>query len=319
MKVLITGGCGYLGGGLVDIFLKDGNHNITVYDNPLYEESYRKDVNFVYGDIRNYNKLLPLIKESDCVIWLASLVGDGVCAINPEETIDINVNTVKWLANNYDGKIIYPSSCSVYGASHESILDENSTTNPLSLYASAKLECEKILENKDALIFRLGTLFGVGDLFSRIRMDLVVNVLTMKALTTGKLTVFGGEQYRPLLHCKSVAQMMFDSINSKNSGVYNLHKENVRIIDIANKIQSILPCEIEKTEISFQDARNYRANSNKAKTDLNFNPVLSLEDGINEVATLIKEGRVKNPMLNRYSNADFIKCNEGLLDFNGKV
>ena len=84
MNVLVVGGAGYVGGGIVDK-LKE-NHNVTVFDSLIYEESYRKDVNFVYGDIRDKDKLLSVLNKNDAVIWLAALVGDGACSINPELT-----------------------------------------------------------------------------------------------------------------------------------------------------------------------------------------------------------------------------------------
>ena len=118
-------------------------------------------------------------------------------------------------------KIVFFSTCSVYGA-QDDILNETSPTDPLSVYASTKLEAEKILSDKNALIFRLGTLFGIGDSYSRIRMDLVVNVLTAKAINDKKLTVFGGRQFRPLLHVKDAARVIEESIRSENKGIYNL-------------------------------------------------------------------------------------------------
>ena len=127
----------------------------------------------------------------------------------------------------------------MYGA-QDDILNEDSPTDPLSVYASTKLEAEKILKEKDALIFRLGTLFGVGDSYSRIRMDLVVNVLTAKAINDKKLTVFGGRQFRPLLHVKDAARVIEESIRSKNTGIYNLHLENTKIIDLAEKLRIYL-------------------------------------------------------------------------------
>ena len=209
MNILVVGGAGYVGGGIVDKLKQ--THNVTVYDSLIYEESYRKDVNFVYGDIRNHNKLLPLLKENDAVIWLAALVGDGACSINPELTFEINSESVKFLANNFDKRVIFLSTCSVYGA-QEGLLDESSTINPLSEYASSKVQAEQYLSDSNAIIFRLGTLFGISDEFSRIRLDLVVNILVTKALTEGKLTVFGGEQWRPLLHVVDVANAIAHTI-----------------------------------------------------------------------------------------------------------
>ena len=135
---------------------------------------------------------------------MAALVGDGACSINPELTFEINSESVKFLAENFKKRIVFLSTCSVYGA-QDGILDETSSINPLSEYASSKVQAEEYLQNSDAIIFRLGTLFGISDEFSRIRLDLVVNILVTKALTEGKLTVFGGEQWRPLLHVNDVA------------------------------------------------------------------------------------------------------------------
>src|SRR6266568_8244930 len=198
MKVLVIGGAGYLGGAVTDLLLRT-KHTTRVYDALLYEESYRKNIDFVYGDIRDHNKLLPQLKWADSVIWLAALVGDGACALNPEISFEINDKAVNWLSKNFDGRIIYTSTCSVYGAQHDH-LDENSLTNPLSVYASTKLAAEKHLKDKNALIFRLGTLFGISDNYSRVRMDLVINYITARAYTHKTLKIFGGEQFRPVLH-----------------------------------------------------------------------------------------------------------------------
>ena len=197
MKILITSGAGYIGGALTDI-LKDSKHSVKVYDSLLYEESYRKEVDFIYGDVRDKEKLSKYLKWADVVVWLAALVGDGACHLNPDVSFDVNETSIQWLAKRYDGRIIFTSTCSVYGA-QDGELDESSYTNPLSEYASSKLAAEKYLQKKNALIFRLGTLFGVGDTFSRIRLDLVVNTLTVRAYKDNALKVFGGDQYRPLL------------------------------------------------------------------------------------------------------------------------
>ena len=194
MRILVVGGAGYLGGALTDVLYRSP-HDVVVYDNLTFEEDYRKNMRFVYGDIRDTKKLKPLLNRADVVVWLAAIVGDGACAHDPVTSIDVNQNTVRWLADNFDGRIIFTSTCSVYGA-RDGLLDEESPTNPLSVYATTKLGAEQYLANKDSVVFRLGTLFGVGDDFSRIRLDLVVNTMTAKAFADGKLQVFGGDQYR---------------------------------------------------------------------------------------------------------------------------
>ena len=305
MKVLIVGGAGYVGGGIVDLLSKD--NEVTVYDSLIYENSYRKNVNFIFGDIRDYKKINNILKEYDAVIWLAALVGDGACAINPALTHEINSETVKNLVKNFKGKIVFLSTCSVYGA-QEGVLDENSEVNPLSEYASSKLVAEKYLEDADAIIFRLGTLFGVGDQFSRIRLDLVVNILTTKAYIDKKMSVFGGEQWRPLLHVKDVANAIGHTLDTQTNGIFNLHYKNFKIIEIANEIKNkISDVEIETTPLPFQDARNYQVSSDKLKDVTGFEAAVDLSQGINEMHQLISSNRIKDINDPRYSNQNFLE------------
>ena len=305
MNILIVGGAGYVGGGIVDKLKK--HHQVTVYDSLIYEESYRKDVNFVYGDVRDQSKLLKLFKNHDAVIWLAALVGDGACAINPELTFEINSDSVKFLAENFKKRIVFLSTCSVYGA-QDGLLNEDSSINPLSEYASSKVQAEEYLKESNSIIFRLGTLFGISDEFSRIRLDLVVNILVTKALTEGKLTVFGGEQWRPLLHVNDVANAIEQTINSETNGIFNLHYKNFKIIDIAeaivNKVDSAI---IETTPMKFQDARNYQVSSEKLLSETGFKAEIDLNTGINEIYDLIANNRIKNVNHKRYSNQNFLE------------
>ena len=305
MNILVVGGAGYVGGGIVDKLQQ--KHQVTVYDSLIYENEFRKNVNFIYGDIRDYSKLNKILKQYDAVVWLAALVGDGACSINPTLTYEINSESVKNLVANFKGKIIFFSTCSVYGA-QEGVLNEESEVNPLSEYAKSKLVAEEILTNSDAIVFRLGTLFGIGDEFSRIRLDLVVNVLVTKALIDNKMSVFGGEQWRPLLHVKDVANAVDHTIESSLKGVYNLHYKNFKISEIADLIKErISNVEIVTTPLPFQDARNYQVSSEKLKLASNFVAEVSLEKGIEEVFNLISSGRIKDINNPRYSNQNFLK------------
>ena len=305
MKILIVGGAGYVGGGIVDTLSK--KNEITVYDSLIYESAFRKDVNFIYGDIRDYKKINSILNNFDAVVWLAALVGDGACSINPTLTHEINSETVKNLVKNFNGKIIFLSTCSVYGA-QEGVLDENSEVNPLSEYASSKLIAEKYLEESDAIIFRLGTLFGISDQFSRIRLDLVVNILTTKALVDKKMSVFGGDQWRPLLHVKDVANAIEHNISSDTKGIFNLHYKNFKIIEIAEKIKEKIPdVSIETTPLPFQDARNYQVSSDKLKRETGFEASIELTQGIEEMYNLISSNRIKDINDPRYSNQNFLQ------------
>jgi len=305
MKVLIVGGAGYVGGGIVDLLGE--NHEIKVYDSLIYEESYRKDVPFVYGDIRDQDLLKQQLNWADAVIWLAALVGDGACAINPKLTFEINANSLDWLKKNFQGRIVFLSTCSVYGA-QDAILNEESETNPLSEYASSKLKAEEALNDTDSIIFRLGTLFGVSDTFARIRLDLVVNVLVTKALLEKKMSVFGGEQWRPLLHVNDVASAIDKTLDSSMKGIYNLHYKNYKIIEIAEEITKKVPDSvIETTPMPFQDSRNYRVSSDKLINESSFKPSFDLSVGIDEIYNLISEKRIKDVNDPRYSNQSFLQ------------
>ena len=145
----------------------------------------------------------------------------------------LNYGCTKWLVDNYKGKILFPSTCSVYGVNDE-LIDETAEFNPLSEYAETKVRSERyIMENSDNyLIFRLGTLFGLGDQFSRLRLDLVTNVLTLKATNGQPLTVFGGEQWRPLLHVKDVSTAIGYCLGNDITGLYNLSYKNYTIREI---------------------------------------------------------------------------------------
>lgn len=300
MKCLVVGGAGYLGGALTDLLFL---HEVRVYDNLTYEDNYLKPIEFVRGDIRDHKALKEQLAWADAVIWLAALVGDGACAINPELTKEINQDSVKWLSQNFDGRIVFMSTCSVYGA-QEGELTEDSPTDPLSIYAKTKLEAEGYLKDSDAIIFRLGTLFGLGDTYARTRLDLVVNTLTVRAHSEGKLTVFGGEQYRPLLHVKDAARAIVEALENGHRGIFNLHTENIRILDLAERVRNHIPCTVKTVETSFQDSRNYRANSNKANW---FVPAYTVDDGIIEVQTLLDEGRIKDLNNPRYTNQKYLE------------
>ena len=302
MKILVVGGAGYVGGVIVDLLLKKKNYKVTVFDNLLYEDSFRKNCNFIFGDIRDKNFYKKNINNYDVIVWLAALVGDGACSINPDLTDEINYQTLRRLCKVYNKRIVFISTCSVYGA-QQGILSEASSVNPLSHYASSKLKCENLLKNKNSIIFRLGTLFGVSDNYSRIRMDLVVNTLSAKAFFEKKMSVFGGEQYRPLLHVKDVARAIEVAIRSKKRGIYNLSYKNMKIIDIAKEIQKYFKnTKIIKTKIKFQDARNY-----KATKELSFRAKYNLKYGIGELKKLLTEKRIKNFNDPRYTNQKYLE------------
>lgn len=303
--VLVVGGAGYIGGATVDC-LMDRGFDVRVYDSLLYEDQFRKPVGFVYGDVRDGDRLKPQLEWADAVVWLAAIVGDGACALHPDVTMSINNEAVRWLARNFDGRIVFTSTCSVYGVQHQAI-DEEATPAPLSLYAASKLQAEGHLKDKNSLIFRLGTLYGLGDIFSRLRLDLVVNALTVMAHNQKAITVFGGDQYRPVLHVADVARAIADNLTDETTGIFNIHSENVRILDLAERIASCFEdVRIERTEMEFADERNYRVSSDRAHRYLRFDPQRRVEDGVEQLKRLLAENRIKDLENPRYVNQGFL-------------
>jgi len=299
---LVTGGAGYVGGHLVDQLIKDG-HEVLVVDSLFYEDQFLKPVKFAYGDIRDTKLMTELSHDVDCVVWLAALVGDPACSIDPGISEEINTGALTNFVKIYKGKLVFISTCSVYGAQDE-LLDESALTNPLSVYASTKLASEKILSGRaETLILRLGTLFGVGDNWSRLRLDLAVNVLTQKAYLEGELEMFGGEQWRPFLHVKDVGNVIALNMVDFKTGIYNLASENVTISQLVQQIVKHLPkVTIKSTPLSFQDARNYRVSSNRAQQNLKLPEFITIDTGILEMIEILKDGRIPRPGANRFKN-----------------
>jgi nucleoside-diphosphate-sugar epimerase len=307
-KVLVVGGAGYIGGWLTDRSI-DAGHDTRVYDLLLYEDRYLKEVPFVAGDILDRDRLLPHLEWADSVVWLAALVGDPACALDPVLTRKINLDSLRWLCDVFDGRIVFPSTCSVYGA-QDGELTEESPVEPLSLYAETKLAGEEILTSRrpDSLILRLATLAGVGDTYSRIRLDLVVNLLVMRAKLVGELQVFGGDQYRPMLHVRDVATAVVPHLQTDAAGIYNLGSENATILELAERIVGRLgDARIERVETPFQDTRNYRASFRRAEEELGFEARYSMDDAIDEVAALIDAGRVKDLSQAAFSNLEALR------------
>jgi len=226
----------------------------------------------------------------------------------PELTTAVNLDSVRWLTENFKGRIVFTSTCSVYGE-HDGEVDEDGATNPLSLYAQTKLQAEKfLLKQGNALIFRLGTAFGISDTYSRPRMDLVANQMPVSAITKGELTLSGGDQWRPMIHVKDIANTIVTNLNRPVRGLYNLAAVNLQIQDLATSCAHITGCRINPVSRG-GDPRNYRANTNKAIRDSIFNPhtMYTVEDGILEFVNLIRSGRVKCVNNNLYFNVRHVE------------
>lgn len=312
MNILVTGGCGYIGDCVVEN-LVDTGHNVTVVDNLTYTDSYmRPGVEFKRGCItKDWFPYFLARRKFHAIIHLAAVVGDGACQQNPDYTVNVNevaVRTISRHAKEMGARLIFASTCSVYG-NNSDILTEESPTNPLSLYAGTKLNAEKIIKDTldNYVIFRLGTLFGVSTPFARIRADLIANILTFKGVENQPLTVFGGEQWRPLVHVRDVGKVFAEAVDEKFVGTYIVSTKNYKIIDVANEVKAITGAEVSVTDMKFEDLRNYKVDTAKADAAGAYANNISLYKGIVEMVNLVRSGRIKNPWISKYHNAKFMK------------
>jgi len=313
-RILLVGGAGYIGGATYDLLIKKG-YDVTIFDNLIYETRFLKPCNFIYGDIRETEKLINISKEFNIIIWLAALVGDAACQVDVNFTHQINYLSVKsYLEKLPDNKqFIFISTCSVYGAQNE-VLNELSQTNPLSAYANTKLMAEQEVINFGGMIFRLGTVYGKGDDHSRIRFDLVVNVLTLKSVINQEIYINGGDQWRPIISVNDVAGYIAEGCNNYCSDIFILSRENVLLKDLGIKVAKCVPnTKLVFNEIPFQDFRNYKVDNSKSLNFFKYKPQYSVEHEVGILMKIIKEKRVMNPNDPIYHNGSFLNLNKEIL------
>jgi nucleoside-diphosphate-sugar epimerase len=316
--VAILGGAGYIGTHLIKLLLTHGA-KVKVLDRlifgsePINEFKNENNFELIVGDIRNIRDVSRAIKGSDIVIHLAGLVGDPACQVDEEITWSHNTESSVVIAdvcNYYNVKrLIFASSCSVYGsASSDITLNEGSYKNPVSLYAKTKIESEQIFTEKFKGIYsalRLATVFGHSN---RMRFDLVPNLFTIKAVKEGKISVFGGTQYRPFIHCFDAARAFYYLTIANGElidrEVFNVSVENYTITGLGSLIKDITGCEIEFVTQK-EDNRNYKVSSEKIEWILGYKPTINVEDGIIEMVEKINEIGYNNWKDDVYKNCSW--------------
>jgi nucleoside-diphosphate-sugar epimerase len=323
-KVLVIGGAGYIGSVLVERLLELG-YEVRVLDLLLYGDApiseFYDHPNFelVQGDFRNVDVVVRAAKDMDAIVHLGAIVGDSACAIDPDLTIEINLRATRTIAEVGKGfgvrRFIFASTCSVYGASDE-ILDERSVLQPISLYGRTKVESEKLLLSlADAtfspIILRFGTIYGLS---GRLRFDLVVNLLTAKAVQDGEAGIFGGKQWRPLVHVRDVAEAIVLTLQAPlhnvRAQVFNVgsNEQNYQIADLGLIIKEMIPTARVVTQPK-EDSRNYRVRFDKIRNMLNFQPRYTVRDGVREIVDALATGQITDYRNPHYSNFSSLNLN----------
>lgn len=314
LHILVTGGAGYLGSTLVPRLLADG-HRVTVYDVLLHGGqsllSYwnHPGFDFVHADIRDRRTLFTALRDVDAVVHLAAIVGDPACARQPQEAREINLGGSFELLEQCRragvSRLVFASTCSNYGkmADPHVYVDESSNLAPVSLYAETKVQFEKTLlemtgsDKLCATPLRFATVYGVSP---RMRFDLTVNGFTMDMLTKKHLVVFGEHFWRPYIHVRdaaaAIAAVLQADTNKLRSQVFNVGStdQNYRKLDLVNLIRSQAPDATVQYVRKQEDPRDYRVSFGKIAGVLGFQTTRTVEDGIREVARLVRSGVLRS-------------------------
>ena len=296
MKILITGGAGYLGSVIVDKMLNAG-HEIVVLDKLLFNQTsllqYTSNpkFKFIYGDVRNESLLEKLCKEADAIIPLAAIVGFPACAADPKLAREINfqqiVNIVKF-TNKNNKKILYPNTNSGYGVGKDDLYcTEESPLTPISVYGQTKCDAENFLRTStNAIIFRLATVFGVSP---RMRTDLLVNDFTYKAITDKYIVVFEKTFKRNFIHIEDVASaflFMLENYDTYRGEIFNvgLSDANLSKQELLEKIQTHVKdfAVVYDDYYEDPDKRNYIVSNEKIEST-GWKPEWDLDRGIKQL------------------------------------
>jgi nucleoside-diphosphate-sugar epimerase len=298
MKVLITGGAGYLGSTLTKHLLEAG-YSVTVLDNLMYDQVTllhlfgNPKFQFELGDVRDKKLLQELVGLNDVIIPLAAIVGMPACKANPELTVAVNYQQVAHIVEvlRGDQKLILPNTNSQYGSS-DSIITEESPFNPLSLYAKTKCDAENImLEKGNGVSLRLATVFGVSP---RMRTDLLVNDFVYKSVVDGYLVLFEAHFKRNYIHVQDIArtfQFIIENYEKCKGHAFNvgLSTANLSKLELAEKIKSHIPSLVIKQDDFKEDfdKRNYIVSNEKLEA-LGWKPIYDLDYGIKQLMSAYK-------------------------------
>lgn len=294
-SILVTGGAGYIGSILVPELLKLGYRvivldNFRFHQNSLLDWCIYENLEIIRGDARDRNIIQPLVKKADYIIPLAALVGAPLCDKDPVGAVTTNVEAIKLLVRmtSPDQRIIIPTSNSGYGIGQEGIYcTEETPLNPVSLYGRTKVEAEKIVMDRgNAISFRLATVFGLSP---RMRLDLLVNDFTYRAVRDRFIVIFEGHFKRDFVHIRDVARAFIYAIanfEKMKDEIYNvgLSDANLSKLELCEKIKHHIPefVYIEAPVGKDPDKRNYIVSNEKIEKK-GFKPIYSLDFGIKEL------------------------------------
>jgi len=313
MKILVTGGAGYVGSELIPKLLSL-NHEITAYDLMLYGNktlNKNKNLKIIQGDIRNQNLFKENVKNHEAVIHLACISNDPSFEVNPTLGKSINFDCFEPMVKiSRDAGVkhfIYASSSSVYGIQDYKDVTENLPLKPITDYSKFKADCEDILlkystDNFITTIVRPATVCGYS---KRQRLDLVVNIFTNLAFHKREINIFGGKQLRPNIHindmCNVYIRILESSKDQVQSQIFNAGYENKSLIDLADIVKEQIGSDVKTKIVKTNDERSYHISSRKIMEILDFKNQFTIKDAVSDLKEAFETKKFINPL----NNIDF--------------
>jgi nucleoside-diphosphate-sugar epimerase len=320
MKVLVTGGAGYIGSVLVRQLLEQ-NFQVRVIDSLLHGGESLADLlndqnfEFIKGDVRNRNDVKKALERVNAVAHLAAIVGDPACAKEPELAEATNLHGSKLLYEEANSagvdRFIFASTCSNYGRMSDptKLVDEDSPLAPVSLYAKTKVEVEKHLLSSagscSPTCLRFSTVYGLSP---RLRFDLTVNEFAKDAALNRELVIFGEQFWRPYCHVTDLARSVIACLNAPKDKVsrqvFNVGdtRENYQKKMLVDELLKILPDVKVKYVAKVEDPRDYRVSFAKISEHLGFSVSKRVPEGLSQIVRSIREGLITDPDSSKYSN-----------------
>jgi nucleoside-diphosphate-sugar epimerase len=320
--VLVVGGAGYIGSLVVELLLAK-SYRVRVLDSLVYgDEALRPfkghpHFELAVGDCRNIQDVVKAVRGVGSIIHLAAIVGDPACEQDKASALEVNYAATRMLieiAKGHGvGRFIFASSCSVYGAT-DIEMDENAGVGPISLYGQTKVDSERALleaqtETFHPTILRFATVFGLG---YRPRFDLVVNLLTAKAHQEGIITVYNGQQWRPFIHVRDLAESVVVTLDAPaelvSGEILNVgdSRLNHTLAEVAEIIRELFP-DVRVEHVDNADRRNYRVNFDKLVSRTGFRARYTLRDGVEELKRAFDEKLITDYTDVRYHNQRYLQ------------
>jgi nucleoside-diphosphate-sugar epimerase len=318
---LVTGGSGYIGALLVQE-LREAGREVRVLDSLLHgqedvaSEQERTGVELIRGDVRDAQARGRALTGVQEVVHLAAIVGDPACALDPQASDEVNVQGTRSLVAEANAagveRLLFASTCSNYGrmADPSVPITEEGELQPVSLYAEQKVSMEQLILGGGAngtrpTCLRFATVYGVG---RRMRFDLTVNEFTRDLWADRELEVFGEQFWRPYIHVRDAARAVRTALDAPwelvAGQVFNAGRsgENYRKLDLVREIQK----QTDRGSVSYvhrdEDPRDYKVSFEKIRSQLGFETLMTVPDGIAEVIAALEAGTFGDPFDSRYKN-----------------